>query len=396
MMVLKAKALTVGYDKKTVVSNVDVDGLRGQVVCLLGPNGAGKTTILRTLSGLLAPIEGQVIINDNDINHIHKKELAKKLSIVLTKRISGGLMKVYEVVGMGRYPHTSYFGRLTDHDIELVFGALKTVNAADLADRYFEELSDGERQKVLVARALAQEPEVIILDEPTTHLDIRHRLELMEILKNLSHSKNITVILSLHEVDIAIKSCNQVLLVKDGQVLASGAPEEVVNEGLIKKLYSINQASFNHLLGSIEIANTTKPSVYVIGGNGHGAPIYRMLTKHGLGMVTGTIHENDVDYEIARTIGISIHSVQAFEHVSEENIKLGKYVINQMECVIDSGCPIGNINIANLELLHHADELGKKIISMRDKTHLEKLMNKKLTNVVYCTALTQIVDHVRS
>lgn len=396
MTVLRAKNLTVGYGRQSVVSKVDVEGLRGQVVCLLGPNGAGKTTILRTLSGLLAPLEGQVRIGDASLSAMDKKDLAKKLAVVLTQGISGGMMKVYDVVGMGRYPHTGYFGKLTAVDKARVFEALTTVDALDLADRYFDELSDGERQKVLVARALAQEPEVVILDEPTTHLDIKHRLELMGILKRLSHEKGITVILSLHEVDMAIKGCNQVLLVKDGGILAAGAPEDVVNEALIRELYTMGHGGFSHLLGAIEIANTERPSVFVIGGNGQGAPIYRMLTKHSIGMVTGILHENDVDYEVARTVGIQIYSEKPFEAMTKASIEASKEAMDGLGVVIDAGSPIGQMNAGNLALIRYANDRGKTIITMRKPPELEALMDEVMNHVVYCGTITEIVAHIKN
>lgn len=396
MTVLRAKKLTVGYGRQSVVSNVDVEGLRGQVVCLLGPNGAGKTTILRTLSGLLAPLEGQVRIGEASLSAMDKKDLAKKLAVVLTQGISGGLMKVYDVVGMGRYPRTGYFGKLTEKDKARIFEALTTVDAIDLANRYFDELSDGERQKVLVARALAQEPEVVILDEPTTHLDIKHRLELMGILKRLSHEKGITVILSLHEVDMAIKGCNQVLLVKDGGILAAGAPEDVVSEALIGELYAMDHGGFSHLLGAIEIANTERPSAFVIGGNGQGAPIYRMLTKYGIGMVTGILHENDVDYEVARTIGIQIHSEKPFEAVTKACIEGATEAMDNLGVVIDAGSPIGQINTGNLALIRYAHNQGKKIITMRRPSELEALMDGPMSHTVYCATITEVVAHVKN
>lgn len=189
MIALKTENLKVGYGKKVVVDAVDISGFRGQVLCLLGPNGAGKSTILRTLSGLLTPIDGVVYVNQEKLADKKKKDLAKELSVVLTTKFSAGMMKVYDVVAMGRYPYTSRLGKLTGHDHQLIQEALITVNADYLATRNFEELSDGERQKVMVARALVQEPEVMILDEPTSHLDIRHQLELIDILKNLSKEK---------------------------------------------------------------------------------------------------------------------------------------------------------------------------------------------------------------
>jgi iron complex transport system ATP-binding protein len=298
MIALQTEGLKVGYGKKVVVDSVEISGFRGQVLCLLGPNGAGKSTILRTLSGLLQPVDGVVFINQQDIKTIRKKELAKEMAIVLTKKFAAGMMKVYDVAAMGRYPHTGRFGSLGEKDHALVREALIRVNADYLSERYFEELSDGEKQKVMVARALVQEPEVIVLDEPTTHLDIRHRLELIDILKTLSKEKNITVILALHEIDLALKSCDKVLLVKDNKILGYGEPEDVVSEEMINELYGIKNAAFNNLLGTIELENRQKPSVFVIGGNGCGTPIYRTLSKHQIGTVTGVIHENDIDYEL--------------------------------------------------------------------------------------------------
>ncbi|GAA0122735.1 MULTISPECIES: ABC transporter ATP-binding protein [Clostridium] len=393
MIILKTENLFAGYGKKVVVENVNISSIKGQVVCFLGPNGAGKTTILRTLSGLLDPVKGEVYIKEEKISNINKKDLSKQLAVVLTKKFEGGLMTCYEVVSMGRYPHTGFFGRLSQEDNEKVFEALKTVNAENLAERYFDELSDGEKQKILVARALVQEPEVIILDEPTTHLDIRHRLELVDILKKLSKEKGIAVILSLHEIDIAIKSCDKVILVKDNKVLAYGVPEDVVNENIIKKLYGIQDASFNNLLGSIELSNKLKPQVFVIGGSGYGAPIYRALTKQGIGVATGIIHENDIDYEIARTIGIHIQSERPFEAINDISLAKCSSIIDKMDIVIDSGYPIGEINRKNSDLIYYALNKGKKVLTLRDKFKSIEIYGNKGDRLIYCDNIAKVIEN---
>lgn len=393
MIILKTENLFAGYGKKVVVENVNISSIKGQVVCFLGPNGAGKTTILRTLSGLLDPVKGEVYIKEEKISNINKKDLSKQLAVVLTKKFEGGLMTCYEVVSMGRYPHTGFFGRLSQEDNEKVFEALKTVNAENLAERYFDELSDGEKQKILVARALVQEPEVIILDEPTTHLDIRHRLELVDILKKLSKEKGIAVILSLHEIDIAIKSCDKVILVKDNKVLAYGVPEDVVNENIIKKLYGIQDASFNNLLGSIELSNKLKPQVFVIGGSGYGAPIYRALTKQGIGVATGIIHENDIDYEIGRTIGIHIQSERPFEAINDISLAKCSSIIDKMDIVIDSGYPIGEINRKNSDLIYYALNKGKKVLTLRDKFKSIEIYGNKGDRLIYCDNIAKVIEN---
>lgn len=395
MSIVRTEKLSVGYDKKVVIDGVNITGDKGEIVCLLGPNGAGKTTILRTISGLLSPVNGHVYIKGKNILDINKKELSKDLAVVLTQRLSGGLMTAFEIAAMGRYPHTGFFGKLSESDISKTMEALKTVNAEYLAERYFDELSDGEKQKILVARALVQEPQVIVLDEPTSHLDIRHRLELIDILKKLSKEKGITVILSLHEIDMALKSCDKVILVKDKKVIAYGVPEEVVDEEIINELYGIKESNFNNLLGSIEICNTLAPSVFVIGGSGQGAPIYRLLTKYGIGVATGVLHENDVDYEIARTMGLTIFSEKSFEEIGESEFNKCIKTIEDIDIIIDSRCPIGKMNMKNMELIEYALKRNKKVISFRRKEEALDFYGDN-TRVIYCSNLSEVIDKIKN
>ncbi|NMA57844.1 ABC transporter ATP-binding protein [Clostridium cochlearium] len=395
MSILETKDLCVGYGEKVVVNNIKIEGERGMILCLLGPNGAGKTTILRTLSGLLTSVKGGVLIKGNEIANINKKDLAKKLSVVLTNKFDGGLMTVFEVASMGRYPHTDFFGKLTETDIHKTMEALETVNATNLTHRYFDELSDGEKQKVLIARALVQEPEIIILDEPTSHLDIKHRLELVEILKRLSKEKGISVILSLHEIDIALKSCDKVVLINKNKVIAYGTPEEVVNEDIIKELYNINDANFNNLLGTIELSNFSVPEVFVIGGAGAGASVYRILTKSGIGFVTGIIHENDVDYEIARTMGVHIESEEPFKKIGECNISKCKTMIQTSNIIIDTDYPIGDINKKNIDLTRYALEMGKKVLSLRTEEDINNIYKDKARDIIHSQGLSHIVDEIK-
>lgn len=394
MKVLTTKNLSVGYGHKTIVDKLQIEGERGVLLCILGPNGAGKTTILRTLAGLLQPVKGAVYITGEEISKIDNKSLARKLSVVLTNKLPGGLMTVFEVVSMGRHPHTGFFGKLSYKDKEKILEALETVNGSYLIDRYFDELSDGEKQKILIARALVQEPDIIILDEPTSHLDIRHRLELIEILKSLSRDKGISVILSLHEIDIALKSCDKVVLVNENTIMGYGRVEDVTNETIIKELYSIRDANFNNLLGSIELNNNSKAEVFVIGGGGKGTSIYRVLTKYGIGFSTGIIHKNDVDYEIARTMGVDIARVEAFQNINGQDIARGKEMIASSTIVIDSGFPLGAINKENLELVKYGIKTGKTVLSLRRPDSSQQLYGKgagKITHVANISALLEVL-----
>ena len=268
--VIFTENLNVGYDKKVVVEQVNICANRGELICLLGPNGSGKSTILRTLTGLQPPVTGRVEINGMDIATIKKAELAKKMAIVLTEQVSLGLLTVFEIASMGRYPHTNFMGKLSKEDESIVDEALDLVDAGMLKNRYYFELSDGEKQKVMIARALVQEPELIVLDEPTSHLDVRHKVEVVSILRKLCLEKGITVVLSLHDIDIAIKGCQKILLIEKGKVKAQGTPEEIIKTGTIQNLYSIEGATYNELLGCLEFCSPVVPEVFITGGNGTG------------------------------------------------------------------------------------------------------------------------------
>ena len=370
---LESRSLNVGYDKRTVIENVNIQALRGQVICLLGPNGAGKTTILRTLSGLLAPVEGTVEICGSPIDSLSRKELARTLSLVLTDSVAPALTTVWQLLSLGRTPYTNFLGHLTKEDRAVIEEALTAVGAEDLRHRYYSELSDGEKQKVMIARALVQEPELIILDEPTSHLDIRHKVEVIRVLQKLANEKHITCILSLHDIDLALKGCETVLLVHDGKVVAQGTPEDVVQPGLIDRLYEIHGARYNETYGSIELKGPEKSGLFLVGGCGTGVPFYRALSRKGWGLAAGVLHESDGETPIARSICRETVTEAPFEPIAEETLRRAEALMEDSSAVIDSGFPIGSGNKANLSLIQIALRLGKPVYSSRNAEELQKI-----------------------
>ncbi|HBE9551641.1 ABC transporter ATP-binding protein [Clostridioides difficile] len=389
---LKTNNLSVGYNNKVVISNINVEVENGEILCLLGSNGAGKTTLLRSLSKLISPIKGEIYLNGVNINCISRKALSKKMALVLTNRLLGDLMTVQDIVNIGRYPYTGFFGSLSKKDLIMVDEALESVDALHLKKRYFDELSDGEKQKVLVARALVQEPEIIILDEPTTHLDIKHRLELINILKKLSKEKSISVILSLHEIDIALKSCDKVALIKNNKVIAYGQPEDVVDEDIINSLYELDDKNFNSLLGSVEISNKSKNEVFIIGGGGKATPIYRAFTKKGIGLYSGIIHENDIDYEIGRTMGIKMFTENPFEPISDESFDLAIRNLNDSKIIIDTGFSVGETNKRNIDIIKEALKLDKKVYSFRNRDESKKYYDSLDNKIEHIDKVSQIIN----
>ena len=256
--------LTVGYNGRPLVRDISFSLKKGEILTLIGPNGSGKSTILKNITRHLPTLSGSVWLDGKNVRRMGSRELASRLAVVLTDRIRPELMTCRELVSAGRYPYTGSFGVLTDHDREVVAASLARVHASDIADRDFSAISDGQRQRVLLARAIAQEPELIVLDEPTSFLDIRHKIELLEILGSMAREQGITVILSLHEIDLAYKIADKIACVKDGCIRAYGTPEEIFTGGLIDELYDIDRGSFHPLLGTVELSRPEgKPRVFV-------------------------------------------------------------------------------------------------------------------------------------
>lgn len=390
--VMKTSKLAVGYGSRTVVEGINLEALKGQLICLLGPNGSGKSTILRCLAGLLAPLKGAVYLKGRSLSALESKDLAQTLAVVLTERPSPGLVTVFELAAMGRYPYTSFFGRLSGEDREKTWEALHLVNAHDLAERYFGELSDGEKQKVLLARALVQDPEVIVLDEPTTHLDVKHRLEVMAILRQLTREKGITVLLSLHEIDLALKYCEMALLVKEGKILAWGPPEEVLSDEMVASLYDMESARFSHCLGGIELKSGGGTGVFVLAGAGSGASLYRLLNKHGFSVATGVIHENDIDCHVARAMGASIVGEKPFEEISAGSLERAVFFGRQAASVIDAGYPVGSLNRRNVELTRELLAQGKVIYCLRSREEAKVLYGAEAARLVFCPTPVALVE----
>jgi len=392
--IISARGLDVGYDKKTVVSGVEINALKGQVICLIGPNGSGKSTILRTLAGMLAPVGGTVYISNNDIRSIKPNDLANQMAVVLTESLNVNMTSAYEIASMGRIPYTGFFGRLNADDHRIVQECMQVVGAAELAERDFSSLSDGEKQKILIARALAQEPELIILDEPTSHLDIKHKIETLRILNRLSAVSGVTVILALHDLDIAVKNCQFVLLIKDGKVVAQGHPEDIIGKDTIGDLYSIEGAVFNSVMGSMEICNDKAPEAFVASGAGTGTPVFRLLSRMGYGIATGILHKNDIDCFVAESMKLTVISEQSFEPVSEASRAAAEACLRNAAFIIDTNFPVGTYNLCNIEMLNSAAGL-KPVLSMRSPEEIERLYGKE-SKVIRVSSAGQLQECIEA
>ena len=351
--------MTVGYDGVPLIEDIRIGVRRGEILTLIGPNGSGKSTILKSIIKQLRLLAGTVVLDGKSMAQLKEGDIAKKMAILMTERLRPELMSCWDLVATGRYPYTGRLGLLTDADRKKVDEAMKMVHAEELADHSFSQISDGQRQRLLLARAICQEPEVIVLDEPTSFLDIRHKMELLTILKTMVREKQVAVIMSLHELDLAQKVSDQVVCVNNRSVERCGTPEEIFQDEYIRSLYSIEKGSYNTAYGCLEMEPVAgEPQVFVIGGGGSGIPVYRMLQRRGIPFAAGVLPENDLDYPVARALAAEVISEDPFLPVGEEALQRARMVIDKCERVICCTESFGPMNEANKALREYAAERG--------------------------------------
>lgn len=365
---MKVINLSVGYVSE-VLGNVSIEIAPGEILGILGPNGSGKTTLLKTLASILKPIKGVVYLDGKEVHRLKPIELAKKLSVTLTEKVDTGFLTAFDVVSLGRYPYSNIFGKLDEKDVEIVNESLKLVNADHLAHKVFSEMSDGEKQKVMIARALAQEPKIMLLDEPTSFLDVKHKVEIMLLLRKIANTKNISIILTTHDIDAALRICDRVMLIKDGKVVLQGIPEEVLTYDNVKRIYELRHATLTHTLGSIEMLNENSPLFHIVCGAGTGCKIMRSLAKRGIGFTAGVLHKGDVDFEVATALAQNYVFEEPYVEIRYETLENALKLAEKSLAIIDTGFPIGHINRRNLEIFN----LNKEIISLRDPDEVRRL-----------------------
>ena len=310
--------LTVGYDGKPLIREINIQLKKGEILTLIGPNGAGKSTILKSITRQLATISGTVYLDKEKMAKMTNKEVSQKLAVVLTERMRPELMTCYDVAASGRYPYTGRFGMLTALDRDVIAQSLALVRVEELADKPFARVSDGQRQRVMIARALCQQPRVLVLDEPTSFLDIRYKIELSAILLHLAREQGVTIVMSLHEIDLAARVSDLVMGIGTHGVEMFGAPEAVFTEENITQLYGISSGVYDALSGSMELPRAEgAPYAFVLGGMGKATTVYRRLTREGTPFATGILAENDMDIPAARHLAARILTTAPFAPPSE-------------------------------------------------------------------------------
>ena len=313
----------------------------------------------------LAPLGGIVELDGRDVSAWKMAELAQNLAVMLTDRPQTELLTCRDIVEAGRHPYTGRLGVLSGDDHERVRAAMRTAHVEELAERDFMRVSDGQRQRVMLARAIAQDPRVLVLDEPTSYLDIRYQIDLLRILRHLAKSRGTAIIMSIHELELAQKSADKVICVKDGRVFHAGTPEDVFTREAIGELYDLEHGAFNERFGSVEIGRPHgDPRTFVIAGGGTGSATFRQLVREGEAFFAGVLHEGDVDCELARDLAANVVVENAFEAIGDDRIREAERLLARCSRLIVCPPSFGTSNARNADLIEFARQQGISMVKL--------------------------------
>lgn len=361
---LRFEGASVGYAGRAVVSEVTLELRAGEVLTLVGPNGSGKSTLLKSATRQLELLGGAVYLDGEQLRSLSWREVAERASVLLTRRPDPELMTCRDVVATGRAPYTGRLGLLGEEDRARVEECIGLVGAAEVADRDFSEVSDGQRQRVLLARALAQDPDVMVLDEPTSFLDVRHKLDLLDILRRHVRERGVAVLMSLHEVDLAERASDVVACVRGGAVGPVGPPDEVLTAPGVRELFGLDEGSFDASYCSVELGRPQgAPQAFVVGGAGKGVRAYRALARDGVPFAAGVLHEGDLDLPAARALAAEVVAERAFRPIGDAAFGRAEELVRAcpvLVCCLGEG-DLGPGNARNRELVELARSLGKEV-----------------------------------
>lgn len=369
---IEISELSFLYDKEKILNSLSFIIAEGTFLSIIGPNGSGKTTLLKNIARNLSPTLGKVILDDEPLSDYPTKKLAGKLAAVHQNPDISHSFRVYDVVLMGRNPYIKRFSRETDQDIKIVDQAMINTHVFELRDRYINELSGGEKQRVMIAKALAQEPEVLLLDEPTSSLDIHHQIEVLELLKNLNQNKGISVIVVLHDLNMAARYSKEILLLYKGDVLTLGRTEKVMTAENLQKAYGVEMiVDRNVYTGSLQVCPIAVKKekearlpkrIHIICGGGAGKELIQRLYREGYQVSVGVVNQGDSDWELAKKLNLKIVEEKAFEDISESVLKQALTTAWEADAVILTSIPFGRGNVENLTVAERQIQNGRLLL----------------------------------
>ena len=367
--------MSVAYHEEPVLHDINLTVDQGDILGIIGPNGAGKTTLLRVLAGLHSLTSGSARIFGRDVSKLSTIERARSVAVVPQELSVPVALTVEELVMIGR---TATLGRLSQpsqSDHEIVQRALVYVDAIDLRTRPIDELSGGEKQRAVIAMALAQQPSVILMDEVTSHLDLNHRLEIMQIVERLNDEQGVTVLMASHDLNLAAEFCKRLLILDRGRLVADGPPAEVLEERLLSDIYQCDVRVNRDAAGRLNIvpvraaAPALSPAtrIHVVAGGGSGVEILRHLCFSNYRVSAGVLNRGDTDAQTATALGIETALEKAFSAISSEALSRARKLAADADILVLSATPFGPANVDNLSVVEAALANGRLVFVLDDK-----------------------------
>ena len=416
---------------KLTINNIDcyygsiqiLDGIQfgvksGEFLGILGPNGSGKTTLLKSISRVLKPRKGAILMDELNIYDMKTVDVAKQMAVVPQTAPVTFDFSALEVVLMGRNPHMDRFAIETKEDIEIAKNSMKLTNTWDFADRSITELSGGERQRVIIARALTQEPQLLLLDEPTTHLDISNQLEIMDLLKQLCKTKKLLIVAVFHDFNLAARYCDSLILLKDGKIVAAGKSDDTLTSENVKKVFNVDTIVKKHpITGSLHVIPISRPIIqkhksliiHLICGGGTGSPVIKILLDEGYRVTAGVLNLLDTDHETAQLLSVPTINEAPFSPITDEAHKANLQMISKANVLVVTPTQFGDGNLHNLDAAETDLKEGIATILLEDghleerdftngkaTEYLTKLKNNGAITVKSTNELVQVLDKLET
>lgn len=377
---ISMRNLSFGYDSQDALKDINLDFPQSGFTSIIGPNGSGKSTMLKAISMILKPRQGSVLVNGTDLASMSKKEIARLMSVVPQNTALEFEYSVMDVVLMGRYPYISRFKGETAKDKEIAVRNMEYTNTYHLRDRSFNELSGGERQRVILAQALTQQPKILLLDEPISHLDLQHQIEILNLIKKLSMDEKLTVIAVLHDLNMAANYSDHIVMVKDGKMQYQGTPTEALTAGNIKSIFNIDvQVEVSPLTNKPYIYSAAVPQikkndvkVHVICGGGTGNDIITSLYNSGFEVSSGVLSIGDLDWKVSKDLDLRIAEDIPFTKISDAAYETNKKLCEAADYIILTDFYIGKGNIPNLQVLLEDKLSDKPLLIIGDESFRDR------------------------
>jgi iron complex transport system ATP-binding protein len=371
---LNVAGVTFGYDRQPLLYDVHIQVQAGERVGLLGPNGSGKTTLLRLVSGILRPEQGKIFLEGRDLHEWSRRRIAQRIAVVPQELHMPFAFTVEHMVSLGRTPFVNFFGSQTRHDDEIVQDAIQATGIDSLAQRIFNHLSGGERQRVIIAMALAQQPQLLLLDEPTSHLDIKYQIETLELVQRLNQERGVTVIAAMHDLNLAARYFPRLILFQRG-VVADAGPAEVLEPKLLSRVYDVNvqvgilrgAEHLSVLPPSYEViedegTSSVQPQVMIMAGGGSGELMMRALADAHIPFIAGALNIGDSDHTLALRLANEVITEQPYTPISVPVLEQVRKSLNGVSMLVLCSMPIGPGNVALLQEAVAVAQRGVSVI----------------------------------